>query len=309
MKKTLLLSLITLLGATAATAAVVDFTFIHQGNRLSYSPISSSNGYYTCQTCAGMRPLSGGDYIAGAIYLSGSYASGDLIIPDKVNLYEVIAIGSRSFYRLDGLTSVTIPNSVTSIGTKAFYGCSSLTSVDIPNKVKKIYDHTFAGCSSLTSVTIPSAVTSIGEGAFYDCSSLTSLTIPNSVTSIDANAFNGCSGLTVVEYLSETPCTANENIFSSDVYDNATLIIPEGMTDVYMETTPWNLFKNIVEEGSLSAIDTVEADNTTIGAIDYSAPYDVYNLQGIRVAGSLSNLAPGIYIIRQGDKTAKIAIK
>ncbi|OYP63290.1 hypothetical protein CIK98_11950 [Prevotella sp. P2-180] len=96
------------------------------------------------------------------------------------------------------LTSVTIPNSVTSIRICAFLGCSSLTSVTIPNSVTSIGERAFFYCSSLTSVTIPNSVTSIGERAFFYCSSLTSVTIPNSVTSIGNEAFYGCSSLTSV---------------------------------------------------------------------------------------------------------------
>jgi hypothetical protein len=88
------------------------------------------------------------------------------------------------------LTSITIPNSVTSIGTRAFYNCSSLKSVTIQEGVKSIGDWAFRGCSSLKSVTIPNSVTSIGERAFYNCSSLTDITIPESVKSIGEGVFN-----------------------------------------------------------------------------------------------------------------------
>ena len=93
------------------------------------------------------------------------------------------------------LTSVTIPNSVTSIGAEAFSGCYSLTSLTIGESVTSIGDKAFLNCSSLTSVTIPNSVTSIGERAFYRCSSLTSVTIPNNVTSIGDEAFSNCSVL------------------------------------------------------------------------------------------------------------------
>ena len=75
-------------------------------------------------------------------------------------------IAGGAFEYCTSLTSVTIPNSVTSIGNRAFYGCESLTSVTIPNSVTSIGEEAFAWCSSLTSVTIPNSVTSIGGYAF-----------------------------------------------------------------------------------------------------------------------------------------------
>ena len=107
-------------------------------------------------------------------------------------------IGSYAFSGCTGLTSITIPNSVTSIGESAFSGCTGLTSVSIGNSVTSIGESAFSGCTGLTSVTIPKSVTSIGASAFYHCSGLTSITIPNSVTSIDSDAFLGCTGLTSV---------------------------------------------------------------------------------------------------------------
>ena len=110
----------------------------------------------------------------------------------------VTSIGNGTFEGCTGLTSVTIPNSVTSIGEWAFNGCSGLTSVTIPGSVTSIGSNAFSYCTSLTSVTIGSGVTSIGSNAFEGCTGLTSVTIPNSVTSIGGRAFYGCSGLTSV---------------------------------------------------------------------------------------------------------------
>ena len=121
----------------------------------------------------------------------------NLVIPSSIDNRNVARIGSEAFKNFSSLTSVTIPNSVTSIGDYAFYDCSSLTSITIPNSVTSIGGYVFSGCSSLTLVTIPNSVTSIGDSAFSRCSSLTSVTIPNSVTSIGDSAFYKCSSLTI----------------------------------------------------------------------------------------------------------------
>ena len=113
------------------------------------------------------------------------------------------------FSNCSRLTSITIPNSVTSIGDYAFINCSSMTSVTIPNSVNSIGNWVFRDCKSLTSVTIPNSVTSIGEYAFSFCSGLTSVTIPNSVTSIGEYAFSSCSGLTSVTLLNSVTSIGN----------------------------------------------------------------------------------------------------
>ena len=115
--------------------------------------------------------------------------------PGEYHIYiedfdKVKKIYNSAFNNCRGLTSVTIPKSVTSIGEEAFYNCRGLTSVTIPNSVTSIGDYAFAYCEGLTSVTIGNSVTSIGDQAFYGCSGLTKIEIPSSVTSIGEDAFS-----------------------------------------------------------------------------------------------------------------------
>lgn len=132
--------------------------------------------------------------------LAGAYVK-DIKIGTNVN-----ALGNSVFYRAYNsiLTSVTIPDSVTSIGSGAFSGCTSLTKVTIPNSVTNIANSTFFGCSNLTSVTIPNGVTSIEGFAFRSCTSLSSVAIPESTTNIGENAFrqSGITNITIPNSIS-----------------------------------------------------------------------------------------------------------
>ena len=125
-------------------------------------------------------------------------AGGAVSIPNTLNSYNVVSIGSNAFLFFNGLTSIIIPNSVTSIGGDAFAYCSSLTSITIPNSITSIGERAFAGCESLTTLTIPNSVTSIGADVFNDCSGLTTLIIGSGVTSMGRGAFFGCTGLTSI---------------------------------------------------------------------------------------------------------------
>ena len=110
----------------------------------------------------------------------------------------VTSLGNYCFYDCRGLTSITIPSSVTSLGNYCFSDCRGLTSITIPSSVTSLGDHCFTFCTSLTSITIPSSVTSLGERCFYGCSGLTSITIPSSVTSLGSDCFWGCYNLTSI---------------------------------------------------------------------------------------------------------------
>ena len=135
-------------------------------------------------------------YIDNCLICARQSISGACTIKDNCRL-----IALSAFYGCSSLTSVKIPNSVTSIGLEVFSYCSSLASITIPNSVESIGRLAFSKCSSLSSITIPNSVTSIGSEAFSYCSSLSSVTIPNSVTSIGYRAFEDCSSLPVVNNL------------------------------------------------------------------------------------------------------------
>ena len=144
----------------------------------------------------------------------------EIVLPQSFNGGNY-AIGNRVFYNYTNLTSITIPEKVTSIGDYAFYGCNKLNSVIIPEGVTNIGEYAFYNCKGLNSFVIPESVSSIGNyafryctgeltvncsipdassssyGMFYD-SDFSKITIGDNVTSIGHYTFYDCSNLTSI---------------------------------------------------------------------------------------------------------------
>ena len=156
---------------------MVFYAVCESGQRLYYNITSNTEPYTVC---------------ASSNNVSEEELTGDLIIPETVTYnditYSVTGIGS--FTNNSGLTSVSIPNSVTSgIDIYTFTYCTGLTSVTIGNSVPSIGNYAFIYCSNITSLTIGNSVSSIGDYAFCYCSGLYNVNIPNTVTSIGQFAF------------------------------------------------------------------------------------------------------------------------
>ena len=214
-------------------------------------------------------PVTGGniyfDKSTGTITYCDSSVK-EAIIPETIEGVGVSCIGSSAFYKCRRLTSVTIPNSVTSISNWAFDGCTSLmefvvsessksfsavegalfnkektmliryplgktnTSYEILNSVTSIGDWAFRDCKNLTSVNIPSSVKGIGHSAFSGCTSLTSIEIPDSVTSIGGRAFSDCTGLTNVT-IPNSVATIDHNTFNGCT-GLTSVKIPDSVTSI-----------------------------------------------------------------------------
>ena len=197
-------------------------------------------------------------------------AGGDAYVRFSENYYTSNdKLGDYVFYGCSGLTSLTLPSSVTSIGRGAFYGCWKLTSLTIPSGVTSIGYSAFRGCSGLTNLTIPSSVTSIGKSAFRDCSGLTSIYVyPENLPELGIEIFTGCDA------------------------KNCTVYVPKGTYDAY-KSSEFGYFEKIVEFDA-TGIDKV---TTSTNAKEVSR----YSANGQR----LSAPAKGLNIVKYSDGSVK----
>ncbi len=187
--------------------------------------------------------------------------SGDITIPVTVEYndvtYSVLRIGYEAFKDCALLTSVVLPEGVTTINSDAFNGCSSLKSINLPKSLKYLYSQAFYNCSSLTSIEIPEGITNIDYNTFYGCSSLTSVTLPTTLKTIAYSAFDRCSALTSIEipegvtsigYNAFIGCSALSSVTLPSTLTSlgeqafygcsslTAVAIPEGVTDINSHT-------------------------------------------------------------------------
>ena len=262
-----------------------------------------------------------------------SYA-GELIIPEYVGNERITAIGNGAFQDYTDLTSVIIPDSVTSIGLNAFNN-SGLTSIIIPDSVTSIHWAAFRPCFSLASIVvdennvvydsrnncnaiietatnnlfigckntiIPDSVTSIGEYSFSLCTGLTSIIIPNSVTSIGSDAFSGSNLTSVI--IPDSVTSIGHHAFGG-CSNLTSVIIPDSVTsigDSSFSSTPWLTSKQ--QENPLVIVNGILIDGSTCSG-DVVIPDGVTSISGsalsmiditsVTIPNSVTNIEDGAF--------------
>ncbi len=122
-------------------------------------------------------------------------ATGSIAVPSKLGQRDIVKIDDYAFYNCDSVTSITIPDSITSIGEVAFGFCDNLSSITLGNGINVISKGAFSDCVKLESIVLNDKITEIGDYAFANCTSLAGISLPNSVSKIGEAAFSYCSAI------------------------------------------------------------------------------------------------------------------
>ncbi|MEA2011836.1 MAG: leucine-rich repeat domain-containing protein [Verrucomicrobiota bacterium] len=111
------------------------------------------------------------------------------------------------------LSSIIIPQKITSISSSLFSGCTSLITVDLGDNTTQIGEYAFKNCINLSEINLPNKLTKIENNAFYNCNSLTSITFPSSLTTLESFAFSNCDNLSSAIFSGHSPNFFEENVF------------------------------------------------------------------------------------------------
>lgn len=286
--------------------------------------------------------------------LTGYSGSGSsVVIPDKMDEYTVTDLGERlfyghtelttvsfsgngllvigdyAFYGCTGLSSVTLPETVTAINYYAFYRCTSLKQIDLPQSISNIgycafacsgltsaefrsniryesqdmwaYGHAYEGCEGITSVTLDSSWTKIPDSLFAGMTGLKTVTLPDTVKTIETSAFGNCSSLTSVN-LPYGLKTLDGAVFAG-CSSLKEITIPEGITGwgsslfsscSSLETVHLPSTLQYLTDSSFSyctSLSSIDFSNTALKEIGGSVFYDCKSMESLTLPSTLKTIS------------------
>lgn len=168
-----------------------------------------------------------------------------LTIPEGIT-----SIGEGAFLYCVKLESISMPDSLTKIGYAAFSNCSRLTTVTFSNNLQYISDMSFKACDLLTTINIPDSVSYIGNIAFTECKALENVSIGSGVIVIGEDAFRGCIALSSITIPDNVKSIKMQSFFDCKAVTSITI----GKGVVFMENPS---FGSCINATTL----TVDADN------------------------------------------------
>lgn len=140
-------------------------------------------------------------------------AAGNLIVPEELAGLPVQEIADAAFASCDLLTSLSLPDSLTTIGSDAFALCTSLKAIELSSNLQSLGSGAFSQCRALTSIRLPDSLTSIQHSTFRGCSTLSLIVLPAGLTSVSTEAFRECLALQSITF-PESLVSIRHQVFS-----------------------------------------------------------------------------------------------
>ncbi len=168
----------------------------------------------------------------------------DVEVPGVVGTYTVVELAKNLFFN-EGITSITLPNTITTIGSGCFTNCV-FEEIVIPDSVNTIGSQAFFGCDNLKTITLSNSLTELSEGLFSSCDSLSEVVIPDNVEKINTKAFYHCNLLSKIvlpkklktirpEAFIRLDSYGNYDVYykgSEEQYNNNVIMVPDNMINV-----------------------------------------------------------------------------
>lgn len=203
-----------------ANTGLKSFTFPENVKVVSYYVLRNCNNLESVTLAEGTTSV-----------LDNAFAGcSKLAMVNNLNQETLTTLGGYVFNGT-ALTSVTLPNSITSMGEGVFYNCSKLQSANIPTNITSVPYSTFNSCSQLNSVTLHDGINTIGAYAFAYCQALPSIALNDSIKRIYYYAFQNCSNL-VIDALPATLTEIGYYAFAGTTAITAHLTLPETLTTI-----------------------------------------------------------------------------
>ncbi|MBD5294782.1 MAG: leucine-rich repeat domain-containing protein [Bacteroides sp.] len=228
-----------------------------------------------------------------------NYEGSDLKIPAAL-----IMMGNDCFENCNNLASIELPNSLLTIGDRCFTSDNALGKVTFGNNLIEIGAVSFALNPNLQEALLPNSVRKIGRDAFSHCSSLEKVKLPRYLPfayrgdGTQLEMFNGCGNIRIIEWESETPMDL-PNSFKQVKKDLCTVVVPDGYSQVYLESEYWSQFQIIEKSAYQTSIELPEIS----GEKNIDPKY--YLLNGVQVK-SRDNIEKGQpYISVEGNRNSK----
>ena len=205
-----------------------------------------------------------------------------LSVPQTIDGYTVVGIGSSAFEGNTNLRFLHLPETLTSIGYEAFRDCINLGTIDFPESLIEINAHAFDSCKSLTSIKLPSNLQTLKYGAFYNCTNLQSVWIPKTI--IDGSYFNGAHYIGPFD-----GCGKLKSVTFADGITNIPAGLFAGCTGIESIEIPDTVTEILVSAFADSSIQSVKIGSGLTTISNY-AFYSCKNLTEINLPEALTSI-------------------